>query len=130
MILESIILPALIPAAVDGIKNLINKFTGSAIPQTIDDTIKLQNADVERLKALAELDRPVGNISIWVADLRASFRYLAAVFIIVGAISAQFMLGATDADLLVKTNLLEAANIVFGFIFGERMYLRMAGRAN
>src|SRR5262245_56522023 len=81
------VLPALIPVVSDGVRAVIGRFSGGAgaRPQNVEQTIKLQNADTDRLKALAELDKPSGEISRWVADLRASFRYIAAGFIITQA---------------------------------------------
>ena len=75
----SLVIPALIPALADGIRGVFGKLTGGAgaKPQNVEEQIKLMAAENERLKALAELDKPAENISPWVADLRASFRYIA-----------------------------------------------------
>src|SRR4030066_1623754 len=91
--LLALLLPALVPVASDAVRGIISKFTGGAgaIPQNVDEEIRLMNAKTENLKALADLDRPAGNISQWVADLRASFRYVAAGLLIVSAISPLFI---------------------------------------
>lgn len=123
-ILETLILPALVPAAVDGVKQLIGKFTGAVRPTNIDEQIKLENANVERLKALSQLDNPYGTPSPWVVDLRASFRYISAGVVILGAVATYFI----DVDQVVRQVATDAASVAFGFIFGERMYLRLNGK--
>ena len=81
-------------------------------------------AENERLKALAELDRPSEKISPWVADLRASFRYVAGGLIIVSAVSTLFF----NADLLVQDAVWNLAGSVFAFLFGDRMYFKFVKR--
>lgn len=118
--LLSLLLPALVPVASDAVRGIIGKFTGGAgaIPQNVDEEIRLMNAKTENLKALAELDRPSGNISQWVADLRASFRYIAAGVVILAAIVTLF----TSIEKELKLLAWEAAGSVWSFIFGDRMW--------
>jgi len=87
------ILPALIPSVIGMFKDLFGKFAGidPAAPKSVDDTIKLMTADTEKLKALAELDKPCGQPSQWVVDLRASFRYIAVAFVIVSTVIFNFI---------------------------------------
>lgn len=122
-----LLLPALLPAAVEGVKNLIGKFTGGFVPANIDEQIKLDNANVEKLKALAALDTPVGAPSQWVVDLRASFRYIAAGALIVAAVATTVI----PALLPMQATAYSAASAAFGFIFGERlvMNLKQAGKS-
>ena len=121
-----LLLPALLPAAVDGVKNLIGKFTGGFVPANIDEQIKLDNANVEKLKALAALDTPGGTPSQWVIDLRASFRYIAAGFLILAAVATTVV----PALVAMQAIAYQAASAAFGFIFGERlvMNLKQAGK--
>lgn len=122
--LLALIVPALIPVASDAIRGIVGKFTGGAgaSPQNVEETIKLMGAETERLKALAELDRPVGEISKWVADLRASFRYImAAVVIIVAAIS----IFIPNLPPHYVEMVWQSAGSVWSFIFGDRMYSYM-----
>lgn len=94
------------------------KFAGLSV----DDQIKLESAQVQKLEALAKLDNPNGTPSQWVIDLRASFRYIAAAAIIlVGGIIAA--LGISKGDPATIGAGLELAGIPFGFIFGERLVL-------
>lgn len=124
MILESI-LASLMPAIIDGGKQLITKFVGGPQPQNIDDQIKLDNAQVSKLEALAKLDNPYGTPSQWVIDLRASFRYIAAAGIIGAGITSLFLPSLPDE---LRSTALELASVAFSFIFGDRVYLNLKGR--
>lgn len=117
------LLAALVPVGIDGIKQLIGKFTGGTVrPSNIDEQIKLDNAQVEKLKALATLDNPYGTPSQWVIDLRASFRYVAAGVVIVAGLGIQF---AAGVDPILRLAGLDFAGIAFSFIFGDRVYLNL-----
>lgn len=111
--LETALLSVVAPALLDGARALIAKFTGNAAasPKNIEEVVQLMTAENERYKLIAELDKPTENISTWVADLRASFRYIAALLIIVGT-----MTGFVAND--------EPMVVVCAFLFGERFYLK------
>ena len=111
------LLSALVPVGVEGAKQVINKMVGGPKPTTIDEQIKLEQADVAKLEALAKLDNPHGTPSQWVIDLRASARYLAAWAVIVGGGAVLF----TPADIQVKALAVEAISVAFGFLFGTRI---------
>lgn len=120
MILESLLASTALPMALDIVKQVTNKWFGLSI----DDQIKVENAQIERMKALALLDNPYGTPSQWVVDLRASFRYLGSIIVIgvgvyiVSAIPLQIEAG------------LALISMPFGFIFGERLMLGMKGPGN
>jgi hypothetical protein len=116
MILETII-GALVPVGIDGIKSLIGMFTGGVKPLNVDDQIKLDQNDIAKLEAIAKLDNPYGQPSQWVVDLRASSRYLGALFVIVVGIGSLFLPVAPEIQRIG----VEAANIAFGFLFGTRI---------
>jgi len=116
MILETLI-GALVPVGIDGIKSLIGMFTGGVKPLNIDDQIKLDQNEIQKLQAIASLDNPYGQPSQWVVDLRASSRYLGALFVIVVGIGTLFMPVAPEIQRIG----IEAANIAFGFLFGTRI---------
>jgi hypothetical protein len=122
MILESIVASVLAPAAVDLIKQGFGALSRRWLGISVDDQIKLENATVGRMQALAQLDNPVGSPSQWVVDLRESARYImAGVCILAGIgvivmVPTQFEVGA------------QLVSMPFGFIFGERMYLTMGGK--
>lgn len=122
----SLVVPALIPAVADGIRGVFGRITGGAgaMPQNVDERIKLMAAENERLKALAELDKPTENISAWVANLRASFRYVAGGLIILGAVSTLYV----NVDLFVQDAVWNLAGSVFAFLFGDRMYFKFVKR--
>jgi len=116
------ILAALLPVGVDAAKAVIGKFGGSVRPTNIDEQIKLDNSQVEKLKALATLDNPYGTPSQWVIDLRASFRYIAAGLVICTGLGVQLLPGLGWE---VKAPALEFAGLAFSFIFGDRVYLNL-----
>ena len=117
-----LIIPALVPVFADGVRAIVGRVTRGpegARPQTVDEAIRLSEADTERVKALAALDAPAGNISPWVADLRASFRYIAASVILGAAIAVLFVSGVPPASV---DRAWLAAESSWSFIFGDRMY--------
>ena len=122
----SLVIPALIPAVADGLRGVFSKLTGGAgaKPQNVEEQIKLMTAENERLKAVAELDKPAENISPWVADLRASFRYIAGGMIILAAVSSLYV----RVDLFLQDAVWNLAGSVFAFLFGDRMYFKFAKR--
>jgi hypothetical protein len=125
------LLPALVPVAADGLKGLFRKFTGGdpAEPQNVEEQIELIRTDTERLRAMAELDRPHGEISRWVADLRASFRYVLSALIIVAATGIGVYVAAEMPELRkgVFLAFLDLAGGAFSFVFGDRMYRHLKG---
>lgn len=112
------LISALVPVGVEGIKQYIVTKTGGVKPTTIEDQLKLDDQDIKRLEALARLDNPGGTPSQWVVDLRGSARYVAAFLVIVGGVGAAFV---PNIDTSVKLFAIEAANIAFGFLFGQRI---------
>jgi len=116
MILDTII-GALVPVGIDGIKSLIGMFSGGVKPLNVDDQIKLDQNEIAKLQAIAQLDNPYGQPSQWVVDLRASSRYLGALFVIMVGIGTLFMPVAPEIQKIG----IEAANIAFGFLFGTRI---------
>ena len=119
MIIESL-LGALVPIGAEAVKQLIVKLTGGVKPATIEEQIKLDNLEIERMKALAVLDNPGGTPSQWVIDLRASSRYLGALVTIAVGLSTLFIPTITAE---IQRIGLEAANIAFGFLFGSRIVM-------
>lgn len=117
MLLETII-SALVPVGVEGIKQIIARFSGGVRPTTVDEQIKLDQNEVAKLEALAKLDTPVGQPSQWVIDLRASARYIGALFVILVGVSTLFV---PAISIEIQAIALEAANIAFGFLFGARI---------
>src|SRR4051812_19507861 len=111
------ILPALIPAAADGLRGIFSKITGAsgARPQNIAEVIKLMDADTARLQALAALDQP-GGVHQWVADVRALQRPFAVALIVAAYFYALFA-----SDRLPQSTLegiTQYAQMVTFYLFG------------
>ena len=133
--LITILVPALLPALTDGMKGLFQKFFGGTKPINVDEQIRLMEAEVRRLEALAKLDAPANNVSQWVADLRGSFRYIAAGAIIIGTlalVAVFFFFNYTDPENRALPTLVpiidmfsQMAGSVFAFMFGDRMYFNL-----
>ena len=117
--IETAIISALVPAGVDAIKGWFTAWTRQKAGITVDDEIKLGNANVERLKVLAELDKPIGTPSQWVVDLRSSFRYIACGAFVCAGIYGILIPSA------ISPLAIEAALAASSFIFGERMMLSL-----
>ena len=117
MLLETII-AALVPVGIEGIKQAAAKFFGGVRATTVDEQIKLDTNEIEKIKALSELDKTIGLPSQWVVDLRASARYLGALAVIAVGIGSLYVAGISPS---VQSLALEAANIAFGFLFGSRV---------
>ena len=116
--------PAFFPVIGDGIKMLISKITGVQMgePKNFEEFLKLKELEIEKLKALAELDRPVGEISRWVADFRASFRYIAVGVIMLSAIIYNFLPESYQVPAALNYMNQLAASATF-YIIGDRVYL-------
>jgi len=124
--LLALILPALVPMVTDTVRGIINKFTGGAgaQPNNVAEAIQLMKAETERLQAVAALDTPNPNISKWVADLRASCRYIIAILVVLNAIVCMYAPGVPEDNIVMSLTL---AGSVWSFLFGERMYLTIKG---
>ena len=121
MMLETMILPALIPALSDGLRGLFARFTQGkgAQPQNITEQIQLMQAQTERVKALAEMDSVSPNASAWVVNVRGVFRYAAVGSILIATIVG-LVAGISETS---QAMLLDMAGACMAFIIGERMYL-------
>ncbi len=120
----SVLFPALLPAITDGVRGIFAKFTGGAggSPQNVTERIQLMQAESERLKALAEIDKPIGEPDKWVTNLRSSFRYIAIIIIWLATVSAVFTPSVPEAITII---LLDLSGACMSFVIGERMYLTL-----
>jgi hypothetical protein len=118
MLVETIV-AALVPAGIDVVKQLITRWTGGVQAVTIDEKIKLQEADNATLEALAKLDNPYGVPSQWIVDLRAGSRYISAIIVILVGLSTLYI----SLDTEIMRLALELVSITFGFLFGHRVNL-------
>lgn len=76
---------------------------------TVAEAVQLEQAEIDRLRVIAELDKPSENVSWWVADVRALMR--PAVCVIVS------LAWAYDP---ANTGTALAAQSVWFYLFGER----------
>ena len=119
--METLIASVVLPAIIDLFKGGVQAASRKWIGLSIDEQIKLQQADVDKLTALAKLDTPSGNPSQWVVDLRASFRYIAAIVVI--AVGCWMMTLSKELSDMA----FQLISMPFGFIFGERLLLSLKG---
>jgi hypothetical protein len=122
--LASLIFPALMPALTDGLRGIFAKVTGGAggTPQNVNERIQLMQAETARLQALADIDKPSGEPSRWVTDMRSSFRYIAILIIWLATIGAVF---TTDIAQPITLMMLDLSGACMSFVIGERMYLSL-----
>jgi hypothetical protein len=122
--LASLIFPALMPTIADGVRGIFAKFSGGAggTPQNVDERIKLMEAETARLQALADIDKPSGEPSRWVTDMRSSFRYIAILIIWIATIAAVFTPNVAQSITLM---MLDLSGACMSFVIGERMYLSL-----
>lgn len=114
------VLPALLPALIDGVRGLLGRLTGGAgaKPQNVQEVIALMQADTARLQALAQLDSPAGPISGWVADWRALQRPVACLLVIGAYVVAVF--NTLPAETIATLGVY--AQMVTFYLFGDRSY--------
>lgn len=118
------LLPALLPVVIDMVKVGWSKIIGipTGEPMNFNERLEEKRLDIEKLKALATLDKPSGNISQWVADLRASFRYIAVGVIVLAAITYNFLPEGYQNPIGLNYLNQLGASATF-FIIGDRVYL-------
>ena len=120
----SVLFPALLPALTDGVRGIFAKFTKGAggNPVNVNERIQLMQAETARLQALAEIDKPAGEPSIWVTNLRSSFRYIAIIIIWLATVGAVFTPTVPEPITLI---MLDLSGACMSFVIGERMYLTL-----
>lgn len=124
MSLAAVLIPAIIPVLSDAFRGIVAKFTGGAggNPQNVNERIQLMQAETERLKALAEIDKPSGVTSQWVTDIRAIYRYAFVTAVWVVTATAVF---TPEIPTEFKFLLLDLSGACGSFIIGERMYFHL-----
>ena len=124
-------LTAFIPAAIDGVKGLFNKFSGGAQAQPANFAEYLQAGDLEinRLEAIAKLDQPGSDVSRWVNNLRASSRYIIAyAIIVVWCVTAVVSIWVFVDDSILMWIGGMASSVMF-FMFGDRVNMHLNARS-
>jgi hypothetical protein len=122
-LLLTTLLPALLPVVIDGAKAGVSKLTDNvaAKPTNFQETMEWERFLLDKLKTMAELDKPSGNISQWVADLRASARYILC-FLILATWTA-VTVGNLPLDTAEYELLAQMATSSLFFMLGERVYM-------
>jgi hypothetical protein len=115
------ILPALLPAAADGIRGIFARITNGkgAQPLNVAEVIQLMTAETDRLKTIAQLDAPAGEIFKWAATARALQRPALSTLIIV-AYAVTILWGEASQDTI--DTLGSYAQMVTFYLFGDRAY--------
>lgn len=116
----------LIPILTDFFKSSAPAVSRKLFGESIDDTVKLGQLDIQRLTALAQLDNPYGTPSQWVVNLRGAFRYVAAAALVLGGLALAGF-GAYTANPVLIASGIDLALSPSGFILGERMVLTFKG---
>lgn len=130
--IDPLLIGAVLPAVVDIGKSLFQALSRRIGGLSIDDEIKLADLDIRRLQALSAADVPGGTPSQWIIDLRAAFRYVAALaVIVVGLIvlgAGVWITHATPAS-AIGGDLVDLGGQLVGMpfvlIFGERMLVAL-----
>ena len=120
-ILLTTLVPALAPALVDGVRGIIARLTGGAgaQPTSVAEVIQLMQAEVEKLKVVAQLDSG-GETYKWVEAIRKLQRPVVAAGVLGAYIATTvFMFG----DDFSRDQTRQLASIVFSYLFGERALL-------
>lgn len=119
------LLPALIPAAADGVRAVINRVTNGkgAQPANTAELIQLMTADTDRLRVLAQLDTPGPGVYAWAATARALQRPALATWIM----GAYVFAVVTKQPPETVAQLGEYAAMVTFYLFGDRGYTALKG---
>ena len=121
-VIATTVLPALLPAAADGIRGLISRFTGGAgaNPQNVDEVIKLRDSDNRRLELLSQLEGQ-GETYKWVEAIRKLQRpAVVAVTLVTWMI---VFLNPQTYDDFTRDVVQASASSVWFYLFGERGYM-------
>jgi len=120
------VLPIFGAPLIDGIKMIFSRITGISMgePKSFQERIELSKADTDRLRALAEVDRVYGEVSRWVANLRASFRYIFIGLLMIVTLFYAIVyrwVGVPE----VWAFLSQASGSALFFVIGDRVYFHI-----
>lgn len=109
---------AVLPTLNYVITRVTDHFKGGPKHRNADEAIKLYQSEVEKLKALAQLDVSEG-ASSWVMNIRALMRPAAASVILVMWSIYAYKVGIASNDMM------NMASAVMFYLFGERVQMRL-----
>lgn len=124
-ILLTTALTSLLPAGVDLVKTwFAKKNDGRPVPATADDYAKIVRADIDKLAALAQMEKSDGPTYPWVGAVRQLQR--PPVVLAVLGVWAAMAVGVVDAPDEKFQLVSQLASSVFFYLFGERanFYMR------
>jgi hypothetical protein len=103
------------PVAVEAGKAAVQRFIApdQIKALSVEDRLKLDQADIDRLKVLAELDRPAENVYPWVSSVRALMRPAIA-----AGVTLKWCIAPQSAALDFMVG------CVWGYLFGERTMVK------
>jgi hypothetical protein len=124
MILTTLV-PALLPAVSDGLRGLFARLTGGkgAMPQNIDEVVRIGELDIKRLEVLAKLDTPTGDIYKWAATARALQRPAMATIIL--GIYAYSLAATMPMEVVLVLG--DYVSMVLFYLFGDKTYNAVKG---
>lgn len=103
------------PVVMDGAKALIGKWTDNKPAVTsAEDYLKIQDADIRKLEAIAKLDAPNGETYKWVSAIRSMQRPVVVMVVLL------VWVYAIVTDLPQVDTVSNLASAVFFYLFGER----------
>jgi|CXWL01.1.fsa_nt_gi hypothetical protein len=119
------ILTAFIPVLSQGLRGLVNKWTGGAgaKPATVDEAIKLGDLDIRRLEALAKLDEASGT-SQWVANVRGIQRPVAVALVLLTYV---IVVGTPSSSMATMDMVANLASSAMFYLFGDRTLMAING---
>lgn len=105
------IIAAFAPVAIDAGRAAVQRWIAPerVRPMSIGEAVQLEQAEIDRLKVIADLDRPGEKVSAWVANIRALMRPTIAVMV-----TAAWMYNPESPGVVM------AAQSVWFYLFGER----------
>lgn len=107
------------PVAVEAGKAAVQRFIApeQIKPLSVAEQLQLEQADIDRLKILADLDKPAENVHAWVNDVRAMMRPGVAL-----AVTLKWCIAPQSAalDFMVGS--------VWFYLFGERTLIKRAAK--
>lgn len=112
------VIPALLPVVSDGARAVVNRVTGGAgaQPSNVDEVIRLNESEVNRLQALAAIDS-VGDTYKWVNAVRALQRP-GVTAVVLGAFGAAVATGSVE----IQDQIQPYVQAVTFYLFGDRTY--------
>lgn len=117
------------PVITDGIRGVVNRFTGGAgaKPANVEEAVKLVDSDIRRLEAISKLDKVDGDVSLWVNNVRALQRPVATAVVLVSWIGLLAVYGNINPQDVIDIVSNLASAVIF-YLFGDRTYMHFKSK--